>query len=102
MGRRGSWEERGLREAVWGGTGTSWAVSGWGRGRCSRSGQRDAGLELRGRRWREPRRYRVERGPPRPMAAACPGLRLLPVCVLGRRAASRVLRAYLGPHAAAC
>lgn len=78
------------------------AVLGWGRGRCRLSGQRDAGLELRGQWWREPRWYGAERGAPWPMAAARPCLRLLPVCVLGRCAACCVLRAHLGSHAAAC
>lgn len=78
------------------------AVLGWGRGRCRLSGQRDAGLELRGQWWREPRWCGAERGAPWPMAAARPCLRLLPVCVLGRCAACCVLRAHLGPYAAAC
>lgn len=75
---------------------------GWGRGRCRLSGQRDAGFELRGQWWREPRWYGAERGAPRPMAAARPCLRILPVCVLGGCAPCGVLRAHLGPHAAAC
>lgn len=78
-----------------------WGGTGWGRGQRGWSGQRDAGLELCGRRWREPGQRRTERGSPWPMAAPCSCLRLLPVCVLGRRAACCVLRAYLGTHAAA-
>lgn len=65
------------------------------------SGQRHAGLELRGQWWREPRWYGAERGTPRPMAAARPCLRLLPVCVLGCCVACCVLWAHLGPHTAA-
>lgn len=77
-------------------------AAGWGRGRYRLSGQRDAGLELRGQWWREPRWYGAERGAPRPMAAARPCLRLLPVCILGCCVACGLLRAHLGPHAAAC
>lgn len=77
-------------------------AAGWGRGRYRLSGQRHAGLELRGQWWREPRWYGAERGAPRPMAAARPCLRLLPVCILGCCVACGILRAHLGPHAAAC
>lgn len=83
------------------GPGPLWGGTGWGRGQCGWSGQRDAGLELCGRRWREPGQRRAKRGSPWPMAAPCSGLCLLLVCVLGRRAACGVLRAYLGTHAAA-
>lgn len=61
----------------------------------------DAGHELRGRRRRrEPRWRRAERGPAGSLAAPGSGLRLLPLRLIGRRAARRLLRSHLGSHAA--
>lgn len=65
-----------------------------------RVGCGDAGHELRGRRRREPGWRRAERRPARPLAAPCPGLRLLSLRLVGRRAARRLLRSHLGSHAA--
>lgn len=65
-------------------------------------GCRDAGHELRGRRRREPGWSRAERGPAGSLATPGPGLRLLPLRLIGRRIARRLLRTHLGSHAAPC
>lgn len=68
--------------------------------RRGRVGCGDAGDELRGRRRREPGGRGAERRPARSVAAPGSRLRLLPLRLLGRGAARRLLRSHLGSRAA--
>lgn len=65
-----------------------------------RVGCGDAGHELRGWRRREPGWRGAERRPAESVAAPGSRLRLLPLRLVGRGAARRLLRSHLGSHAA--